>query len=74
MKKLVAMLMAMTVSGSAQFLYNERLDKKSQDALTAAKAVVSSARLRIRMCIVSSAGSVRRPALCAVARHVSKSL
>src|SRR5450759_2913705 len=41
MKRLAALLIVTAGSGSAQFLYNERLDKKSQDARTATKSVAS---------------------------------
>jgi hypothetical protein len=41
MKKVAALLILTTASGSAQFLYNEGRDKKSQDALSAAKGIVT---------------------------------
>jgi hypothetical protein len=41
MRRLVALLVAPTALASAQFLYNERLDRKSQDALAGAKAVTN---------------------------------
>ena len=41
--RLACLLLATAAIGLPQFLYNERLDKKSQDAVTAAKAVSSGA-------------------------------